>query len=233
MALNLIKHKNVLIKILKDIFINPKVRAVLGFKGGTAAYLFYDLNRFSVGLDFDLLDPSKQDYVFEEVKKILALHGDLKEAKQKQSNLFYLLSYENKDLDAQNVKVEINLRDFQSKYGIRSYLGISMKVMTKEDMTAHKLVALYERMGRANRDLFDVEFFLRNNWPVNKEMIENRTGLSYKEFLKQCIESLEKKTQQNLLNGLGELLNEKQKDWVRTKLKSDTLFSLKLILDNE
>ncbi len=34
-----------------------------------------------------------------------------------------------------------------------------MLVMKKEDMFAHKLVAMTERTGMANRDIFDVWFF--------------------------------------------------------------------------
>jgi spore photoproduct lyase len=65
MALNQSNHKTVLIRILKDIFSDPVVGPILGFKGGTAAYLFYSLNRFSVDLNFDLLDLTKKDLVFE------------------------------------------------------------------------------------------------------------------------------------------------------------------------
>ena len=49
------RHKNILIKILKDIYTDNTIGPILGFKGGTAAYLFYDLPRFSVDIDFDLI----------------------------------------------------------------------------------------------------------------------------------------------------------------------------------
>ena len=110
MSLDIIKHKNILIKILKDIFTDTTIGPIMGFKGGTAAYLFYNLNRFSVDLDFDLLDESKEDYVFERVSTILASYGKLKEAEKKRFTLFYLLSYHNKDINAQSIKVEINRR---------------------------------------------------------------------------------------------------------------------------
>ena len=51
MILEISTHKNILLQILKDIFTNSAIGPILGFKGGTAAYLFYDLNRFSVDLD--------------------------------------------------------------------------------------------------------------------------------------------------------------------------------------
>ena len=46
MTLNTTTHKNILIKILKDIYTDSTIGPILGFKGGTAVYLFYNLNRF-------------------------------------------------------------------------------------------------------------------------------------------------------------------------------------------
>ena len=233
MALDTAKHKNILIKILKDIYTDATVSPFLGFKGGTAAAFFYGLERFSVDLDFDLLDPEKENYVFERVKTIIENYGTLKEARKKRFNLLYILSYDDKDINAQNVKIEINRREFGSKYAVKSFLGISMQVMVKEDMVAHKLCAMYERIGKTNRDIFDVQFFFSHDWPVNKKIIEERMGVSYADFLKKCIEGLEKFDDNNVLSGMGELLTEKQKAWAKAKLKSEALFSLRLALEKE
>lgn len=233
MTLDISKHNNILLKILKDIYSEPQVAPFLGFKGGTAAVLFYDLPRFSVDLDFDLLDTEKEDLVFQKVKSILEKYGKLKEVSKKRFNLFYMLSYDQKDINAQNVKVEINRREFGSKYDIKTFLGIAMQVMVKEDMAAHKLCAMYERIGKSNRDIFDAQFFLSYDWPINKKIIQDRMGVSYKEFLQNCISQMEKFEARDVLSGMGELLNEKQKDWARSKLKTEILFSLKLALSNE
>ena len=233
MTLNTTTHKNILIKILKDIYTDSTIGPILGFKGGTAVYLFYNLNRFSVDLDFDLLDAEKEDYVFEQVKNILKNYGTIKEAEKKRFNLFYVLAYDDKVPGAQNIKVEINRREFGSKYEVKSYLGISMKIMVREDMFAHKLCALYERIGKTNRDIFDVWYFLQNEWPVNKKIVEERTKMSFKEFLQKCVDSLEKISDQNILSGMGELLDAKQKDWARAKLKSETIFLLKVRIEGE
>ena len=230
MPLDIAIHKNILIRILKDIYTEPTLGPILGFKGGTACHLFYGLNRFSVDLDFDLLDLKKEDYVFEVVKKILENYGTLKEVFKKRYNLFYLLSYKEKIEGAQNIRVEINRRDFGSNYEIKSYLGISMKVMKKEDMFAHKLVALYERKARTNRDLYDVWFFLQNNWPINVKIIEKRTKMKFQEFLKRCLSLIEKINERHILAGMGELLDEKTKNWAKKNLKKELLFLLKLKL---
>ena len=230
MALDIARHKNILIKILKDIYTDTSLGPVLGFKGGTAAYLYHKLSRESLDLDFDLLDESKEDYVFEKIEIIARNYGKVKEHRKKRYNLFLLLSYED---ESPNIKIEINHRVFGSKYEVKSYLGISMQVMIREDMFAHKLVAMYERIGEANRDIFDVWFFLNNDWPINKEIVEKRAETPFKDFLQKCTEALEKLPDRGILAGMGELLDEKQKAWVKTNLRKDTIFQLKLKLEHE
>ena len=108
-----------------------------------------------------------------------------------------------------------------------------MLVMVEEDMFAHKLMAMYERLGKTNRDIYDVWFFLKNNWPINKEIVGKRAGMDFRDFLKRCIFSLEKMSNQNILSGTGELLDERQKVWVKENLKKETVFLLRLRLENE
>lgn len=151
-----------------------------------AVYLFYGLDRFSVDLDFDLLDLTKEGIAFEEVKGILQKYGRIKTADKKRCSLIYILAYDEKDPGAENVKVEVNRRNFGSRYEVKSYLGISMKVMIPKDVAANKLVSFYERAGKANRDIYDTWFFFANNWPVNRELAEKRTGMPFKEFLETC-----------------------------------------------
>ena len=69
MTLNFSKHKNILLQILKDVYSDTSIAPYLGFKGGTAAMMFYDLPRPSVDLDFDLLDEKKEKEVFEKINK--------------------------------------------------------------------------------------------------------------------------------------------------------------------
>lgn len=224
------KHKNILIKILKDIYNDTSIGPILGFKGGTAAYIFYSLPRFSVDLDFDLIEEEKEDYVFKKIEDIAIKYGEIKNKKIKRFTLFFELSYDEK---SRNIKIEINRRNFESKYEIFSYLGIPMLVMAKEDMFAHKITAMMERIGKTNRDIVDVWFFLQNDWPINKQIVEKRTGMRFKDFLKKCIHSIEKIGERSLLSGIGELLDTKQKAWVKINLKKDIIFLLNLKLNNE
>lgn len=233
MMLDMKHHKDILVKILREIATDEFAPGLLGFKGGTAAMLFYNLPRFSVDLDFDLLDSSKEQYIFDLLSKIIGKYGTIKEAQNKRYSIFFLLSYDQKMPSAQNIKIEVNKRNFDSRYKIRDYLGTNIKVMVQEDMVAHKMVAMHERIGYANRDIFDVWYFLENGWLVNKHIIEQRTGLSYKAFLEKCISDLESMSDRGILSGIGELLTEKQKAWAKTHLRKETIFLLRLQLSHE
>ena len=230
MTLDIATHKTVLFQILKDIYADTTLSPFLGFKGGTAALMFYGLNRFSVDLDFDLLDETKEDYVFERIIPIIKRHGTLKESHKKRFSLFCLLSYADK---AHNIKVEINRRQFGSRYELKTYLGVSMLVMVPEDMFAHKLMAMYERIGKTSRDVYDVWFFLQNRFPINKQIVEQRSKMTFDELLQKCIGQLENMNNRHILDGVGELITAGQKDWAKAKLREETISLLKLRLENE
>ncbi|MFH0780174.1 MAG: nucleotidyl transferase AbiEii/AbiGii toxin family protein [Parcubacteria group bacterium] len=230
MTVDYSKHKNILLQILKDIYSDASIAPHLGFKGGTAALLFYGLDRGSFDLDFDLLDESKEQIVFEKIQKIAESYGKVIDSKIKKFNLLNIVAY---DAKSQNIKIEVSRRYSGSRFEVKTLLGISMLVMVKEDMFAHKLMAMHERIGKTSRDVYDVWYFLKNNWPINKEIVEKRSGVSFKEALRKCVEQMEKTENRDLLVGLGESLTEPQKDWARAKLKAETIFLLKARLESE
>lgn len=215
-----------MVSILKDIYTDTTLGPLLGFKGGTAALLFYGLPRFSVDLDFDLLNTEKEDAVFARLSTLLATHGTVRDAQKKHFTLYFELSYET---NGRIIKVEISRRmpTLASKYARQNYMGTAMNVMAREDMVANKLLAMHERMQRAKRDIFDVWYFLSEAWDVNVPLVEDRSQMKFPEFLASCIFKLENLSDSALLAGLGELVTEKQKQWVKTKMKSEAIFLLK------
>ncbi|MCD4781130.1 MAG: nucleotidyl transferase AbiEii/AbiGii toxin family protein [Candidatus Omnitrophica bacterium] len=223
--LNINKHRVILIQILKDIYSDIEISSLLGFKGGTAVYFFYQLTRFSVDLDFNLLDSNKKTFVFEKIKNIVSAHGELKEASQKQNTLFFLLSYER---ETRNLKIEISTRMFEDSYEVKDYLGIPVLVMKQEDMFAHKMAALLDRKSLANRDLYDIIFFIKNRWDCNLNLLEKRTGMATKDYIDRCVHRVNQVNNTYILQGLGELLTEPSKDSMREKMKDEILFYLKL-----
>jgi predicted nucleotidyltransferase component of viral defense system len=224
MTLKFSKHRAILMQILKDIYVDAAVAPYVGFKGGTAALLFYGLDRSSVDLDFDLLDESKEAMVFEEIKKIIERYGTITDSHIKRFNLLNVISY---TPGAPQIKIEVSRRNAGSRYESKTLLGISMLVMMEEDMFANKLMAMYERVGKTSRDIYDVHFFAKKNWEINEAIIKDRSGMPLKEMLGQCVETLEKMDNRRILDGLGELITDAQKDWARAKLKEETIFLLK------
>ncbi len=218
-------------RILRDIYSNTKIAPILGFKGGTCAYFFYGLPRFSVDLDFDLLkleDEQTQKVVFETVRSILEEYGEIKDSHIKRYTIFFLLSYGDAD---HNIKLEINIRllapEIKAHYELKEYIGISMLVGKKDYLFASKLAALTARSEIAMRDIYDIWYFSKNNWDISVEILKARTGKNIKEYLTDCIGTIEKVKDNEILQGLGELINEKEKIRVKNNLRKEAVFLLK------
>jgi len=224
--LNWQKHKTKMIEILKAIYTDVEIAPFLIFKGGTACYLFYDLPRYSVDLDFDLLEYDKRDLVFRKIKNHLLKLGETKDEKIKKNTIFFLYSYKNGE---QNIKVEISTRGMNKKYDILDFFGINMKVMVKEDIFANKLVALSDRSSVASRDIFDINFFLDKMWGINEKIIKERTNKNLSDYLLECINIIKEVSERKLLFGLGDLVDEKQKHWIRNKMKEEIIFKINVL----
>ncbi|MDP3912738.1 MAG: nucleotidyl transferase AbiEii/AbiGii toxin family protein [Bacteroidota bacterium] len=112
---------------------------------------------------------------------------------------------------------------FDNRYEIKNLLGINMKVMVQADMFAHKLCALLDRNAVTNRDIFDCWFFMQNQTTVNKAIIESRMGMKYADYLQKCIDKLESMSDKGLLQGMGELMDIEMKNFVRIKLRVETI----------
>jgi predicted nucleotidyltransferase component of viral defense system len=226
--IDLNKHKFFLAQILKDIYSDIELANLLGFKGGTALMYFYGLPRFSVDLDFNLIHSGKEGIVYEKVRKILLKYGTIHDEALKFYGLILVLDY---GFDERKLKVEISNRQFDNRYEIKNLLGINMKVMVRADMFAHKLCALLDRNSVTNRDIFDCWFFMHNHSPVNKKIIEARMNVPYVDYIQSCIDRLESMNHKGLLQGLGELMDNEMKSFVRTKLLIETISLLKFYKD--
>jgi predicted nucleotidyltransferase component of viral defense system len=235
-TLDIKEHKTNLTNILIDIYKDTLLGSVLGFKGGTAASLFYNLPRFSVDLDFDLVADYKEgskemkDFV-NNMSNLLSKKYSIKDQSIKYNTLFWLVSY---DKGLANIKVDVSTRDTSlNHYTLKSLYGVNVKVMDIGDMIAHKMSALMDRKILANRDLFDVHYFLSTSYvnDINYEVIKNRTGKDPVEFYRELYEFVSNVDNSTILNGLGEVLDKGQKDWVKAKLKEELLGLVKRQID--
>jgi predicted nucleotidyltransferase component of viral defense system len=212
--LNIEEHKRELVTLFLNILDDRNLSTTLGFKGGTALYLFYDLDRFSTDLDFnmieDSLDPKEMTL---EIEKSLRLI----EYREKRFTHFWLCSYQK---GQHKIKVEVNKREFSNdSYTIKDFRGYSCRVLDKGSMFAHKLCAITERKVLQNRDLYDSWFMFSNDFPINEKIIEERLDKSVSEYCEDIIELIDTLPDRyNILNGLGSVLSKSKREWVKRDL---------------
>ena len=222
------KHRKILFEIIREIYSSPFAYA-LGFKGGTMLYFFYDLDRMSVDLDFDLLAEQEAEEVRNFVRGLLKKHGEVKDDQDKRNTIFFLLSYEK---HSHGIKVEISKRtSANSEYEFKNFYGTQVQCLQVSDSFAFKLVAATDRKRTAGRDFYDIYFFLKNNYDFNEKIVKDRTGGSTEDYLRYLRKFIDEKiTNKMVLGGVGELIEEDKKDWIRNKFKDELLAQLDFFL---
>jgi len=222
--MNAVKHKFYMTQVLKDIYSDAELANCLGFKGGTALMFFYELPRFSVDLDFNLLTPEKDNTVHQKIRKIVLKYGKIYDEAQKHYSSLIVLDY---GIAERKLKIEISNRQRDDEYVVCNLLGINMKVMSLMDMFSHKLCALLDRNNVTNRDIFDCWFFMSRQTAVNQSIIEQRMGKHLSDYLQDCIDALENLPSKSLLDGLGELVSQEFKTFIRNKLRFEIVTLLR------
>ena len=219
------RHKLYMAQILSLIFKDKDLCNVVGFKGGTALMFFHNLPRFSTDLDFNLLDVSKQDVVYNKVRQILLRFGTIDDEAKKLNGPILVLNYGKGE---RMLKVEISNRQYDNHYETKTLAGTDIRVLTVPDMFAHKLCAMGERLSP--RDVFDVWFFLQQmHASVNKNIIKERTGKTVSEYAAWCSQRVREASPKLLMQGLGEVIDDSRtKNFVKTRLIEETTQALEL-----
>ena len=161
----------------------------------------YGLDRFSVDLDFDIIKNVPLEDIKKEVKKILIPYGKI----QEETNTKIILKYDEHQMP---LKIEFNQRiQKYDTYEVINFFGNPIVAMTKDCIVTNKLVALTQRHEEkqklASRDLYDIYFFLKNNFPINKNLLKERTGKDIKDYFTELLKFIPHHfTSENVLRGL-------------------------------
>lgn len=229
MKLNKNVHRGIMLQILADISSNSLLANNLGFKGGTACYFVHGLDRFSVNLDFDILDQKKEELIQKQLIKLLKQYGEIK------TRTSIKLKYSD---EHQALKIDLSSKHDINEINTYKILEIAsripIKVLQKEDIFAHKLVALTDRNCAksknpvlANRDLYDIYFFFKHDWKFNQNIIRTCTHKSTPGYLQYASDFIEKYVNEtNILDRLGELVDDEKRRWVKKNLKNKVLTQL-------
>lgn len=229
-ALNQIRHKELMFSIINDIF-DSSIKSKIWLKWWTLCLFVYGLDRFSVDLDFDVLKEWALDEIKKVVRPILQKYGEITDETKSKLILKY-------DAETIPLKLEFNTRiPKNDHHEVINFFGKAIVAMTKDCIMSNKLVALVQRKEERNklapRDLYDVRFFLKNHFPINDKLIKERSGKNTKNYFISLQEFIPKHfNQENILRGLGDLLTEKQKYFVKHKLIHEVLSQIEFFLWN-
>lgn len=221
--LSIAKHKQVMIKTLLALVSEKKLVSKLGFNGGTALYLFYELDRFSTDLDFDLIGDGGEQEI-ELITNIVRKNLTVIDKRTKRFTWYWMGSYEKGE---HKVKVEVNTRKYTNKYEQRDFRGYAINVLKPEFMMAHKLCAVLDRKHLQNRDLYDVWWMLKHDFPINEEIVKTRMRTSLVKYWGELIRKVDELPKDyDILQGLGEVMDYRKKDWVRGQLLKELRIEL-------
>jgi predicted nucleotidyltransferase component of viral defense system len=221
--LNTKKHKEEMLKILKAIFTSAIAKR-FWFKWWTLTYLCYWLDRFSTDIDLDILDIQNEQEIIDTMRELLLTYWEIKNETLWKTLHRWIYRY---DIESENIKVELNKRIRKSNtYEFKNIEWLNIRTMKKESIFWNKIVALSERFK--NRDLYDVNFFLKNKFPLNEDIIKERTWKDTSTFINHLIDEIpEHYTPNSILFDLWKVLTDKQKIWMKNKCLNETIELLK------
>lgn len=217
-------HRPVLIRLLSDIFKHPVLSSQLGFKGGTCLYFLHNLPRFSINLDFNLLE--EKEFDSEAMNNIAEDLLNIQDHYNKHFTWFWKGNYSE---EGWAVKIEISKRQFdEDEYEMLNLFGLPIHCLTASCMLSHKLCAITGRKNLANRDLFDCHFLLKKGVRIRESIVKAHTGLGVKEYVAKLVDYIpDHISSRGVLDGLGELLEPELKEWVKKELVEELLFYLR------
>lgn len=165
-------------------FLEPLV-----FGGGTMLRLCYELNRYSVDLDFWFIKKTDQKYYFDRLKKYMADRYELTDAHIKFHTILLELRSRNypKRLKIE-IRKEVKPCDFEEKIAFSKYTSkqVMLRVHTLDQMMNNKIKAALER--HEIRDFYDLEFLVRKGIPLKasrgelNKLIEFANAFKDKDF---------------------------------------------------
>ena len=190
-------EKDYLLEIIL-LSISKRTKDEIVFKGGTALYKFYKLNRFSEDLDFTLrkdLDIDKLLNGIIEDLKAFGIEAEIKKKKKAYNSFLITLRMKgplyNNPLSLTNIRIDINMK---SSVYIEPFFGryepiypdipsFSLCVMDEREILAEKISAILTR--NYARDLYDLHYLLKKGINVDFELIESKMNYYNQKFIKK------------------------------------------------
>ncbi|MFH1627392.1 MAG: nucleotidyl transferase AbiEii/AbiGii toxin family protein [Pseudomonadota bacterium] len=176
------------------------------FCGGTMLRLCHGLDRYSVDLDFWLIDQDQGKSVFGELNTFLSTFYTIKDAAEK----FYTILFELRSPEyRRSLKIEIRKEHERPEteqaiaYSPHSTRQVLLQVVTLREMMALKTSALLDR-GEI-RDVYDMEFLVKRGIPP----------VSDREILHEVLRRINSFSKRDYSVKLGSLLEVEKRQYYR------------------
>jgi len=193
-------------RLLRLILADQQLASQLRFKGGTYAVLRGILPRFSVDLDFDLPDRQHKAAIRDKCYRFFRqLNLQIKD--ESREHLQFFLRYPTKQASQRNtLKLEINDQPSPHNHYEQVFLtevNAYCHAHTLDTMFANKLAATLLRQAKngkvAGRDFYDLHVFFSAGLPINRAVVEERTGMSYLSYMTELLHFVRNELSDQLL----------------------------------
>lgn len=232
-----ILHKFQLQQLLIAVVDDQYISQHACFKGGTCAEMSGFLDRFSIDLDFDLIDEVDDKLFRSHVNKITKKLG-LIDDNRNTNSLFFNFKYKAPVNQRSKIKFSffhntVVSNDYEARF--LPEINRTVKCQTIETMFANKLVTVFDRYDRykeiEGRDIYDICYFFSQGFNFKDEIIKERTGLETEKYLAKLVKFIDKKvTQKDIDQDLNTLLPVEKFNKIRKTLKQDTLLYLRNLI---
>ncbi len=166
----------------------------LVFKGGTAVFFFYRLNRFSEDLDFTLREKINKQLIIDNIQRDLnnfGINHKISNIIDHEVSMSFRVDAEGplftKEIERCYIKIEISKREEVFSYVIKEFKSIypdipnfSLCLMSQEEILAEKFRTILTRQQA--RDLYDLYFLLNDNVKINIDLINKKLSYYSKTF---------------------------------------------------
>ena len=184
------------------------------FKGGTALYKLYGMQRFSEDLDFSLIKNLNAEGIIKRALENIK-DSEIKEIKRLKDSVLIKIAFKGIITKYNTLRIDINQKNpvfekFDVKNYISSYVDInpfSLRVLSLKEIVAEKIHSIFNR--ESARDLYDLFFLLKFVEP-DKSLIAKK--LSYFN-MEMDYTKLKKR-----INNLGDLWEKELKSFVLSEL---------------
>ena len=181
---------------------------ILAFKGGTALYKFYNLNRFSEDLDFTLntrrINLEKMMQQLLSNTSMIGIRGSIEEQRHYKNEInvrttFCGPLYDGSKTSMTRITINISVRE-RPQYVTKAFFvptyqeipSFTVHVLDAREILAEKIRAIMTR--EKPRDVYDFWFLLQRGIAIDDELVKKKLKICHISFQKQkLLEHIERK----------------------------------------